>query len=47
VHPWITGNAPKVKLGELHKHLKIWNVKRKLKRVAGAAVATSKLGLLG
>jgi serine/threonine protein kinase len=45
-HPWIRGQAPDVKLDELHKHLKIWNVKRKMVRVSDVSVAATKLGLL-
>jgi serine/threonine protein kinase len=45
-HPWIAGNAPKVKLDDLHKHLKIWNVKRKLKRVADVSMAAQRLARL-
>ena len=42
-HPWIQGNAPKVKLGDLHQHLKKFNVKRKLKRVTEVAKAAERL----
>jgi serine/threonine protein kinase len=45
-HSWITGNAPNVKLDDLHKHLKIWNVKRKLKRVADMSMAAQRLARL-
>lgn len=38
-HDWITGNAPKVELGDLREHLKKFNLQRKLKRVANAAKA--------
>jgi serine/threonine protein kinase len=44
--PWITGNAPNVKLDDLHKHLKIWNVKRKLRRVADVSMAVQRLARL-
>lgn len=42
-HPWIKGNAPTMKLGDLHQHLKMFNVKRKLKRVTEAAKAAERL----
>lgn len=35
-HPWLSGNAPKVQLGDLREHLKAFNLKQKLKRVANA-----------
>jgi serine/threonine protein kinase len=45
-HPWIKGNAPNVKLDNLHQHLKIYNVKRKLKRVMEVARAAARLAAL-
>jgi calcium/calmodulin-dependent protein kinase-4/calcium/calmodulin-dependent protein kinase I len=45
-HPWIKGNAPDVKLDSLHQCLKIYNVKRKLKRVAQLAKAAQRLSML-
>jgi serine/threonine protein kinase len=46
-HPWITGHAPQVRLDNLHQHLKIYNVKRKLKRVTEVARAAARLAALG
>jgi serine/threonine protein kinase len=45
-HTWIKGNAPSVKLDNLHQHLKIYNVKRKLKRVTEVARAAARLAAL-
>lgn len=33
-HQWLSGNAPKVQLGEMKKHLKKFNLQEKLRRVA-------------
>jgi len=40
-HPWIRGNAPSVKLGDLHTHMRQYNLKRKLKRTLNAAKAAN------
>jgi len=40
-HPWIKGNAPQVKLGDLHSHMRQYNLKRKLKRTLNAAKAAN------
>ena len=48
-HPWIAGHAPKIQLGDLRQHLKKFNLKRKLKRVANAtkaAILFKKISLL-
>jgi serine/threonine protein kinase len=45
-HPWVRGHAPQVKLDNLHQHLKIYNVKRKIKRVMEVARAAAKFALL-
>ena len=48
-HPWITGNAPKIVIENWGQHLKQFNVKRKLKKVANgmkAAIRMKKLALL-
>jgi serine/threonine protein kinase len=46
-HQWIRGNAPDIKLDNLHQHLKIYNVKRKLKRVTELAKAAARFAKLG
>jgi len=40
-HPWIRGNAPSIKLGDLHSHMSQYNLKRKLKRTLNAAKAAN------
>ena len=40
-HPWIKGNAPSVKLGDLHSHMRKYNLKHKLKRTLNAAKAAN------
>ena len=42
-HPWLTGNAPKIELDDLRKHLTKFNLNEKIKNIGNRAKAAIKL----